>query len=53
MVLKNSQSEEDRFDTMKTNYFLGKTRLKYYDKEKKSSLAGNKITALKRMQNSN
>lgn len=49
---KKSHSEEDRFDTMKTNELLSKIRLKYYDQESKSSLAGNKITALKRIQNS-
>lgn len=49
---KNSQSE-DRFDTMKKNYLLRKIRLKYYDQESKSSLASNKMTALKRIQNSN
>jgi len=48
MVLKNSQSEEDRFDTMKANYLLSKIRLKYYDQESKSSLAVNRPSALKR-----
>lgn len=48
MVLKNSQSEEDKFGTMKANYLPSKIRLKYYDQESKSSLAGSKRSALKR-----
>lgn len=47
MGLKSSQSEEDRFNTMKTNYLLSKIRLKYYDQESKSILAGRKLSALK------
>lgn len=48
MFLKNSQSGDDRYDTMKANYLLSKIRLKYYDQERKSSLAGSKLSALKR-----
>lgn len=48
MVLKNSQSAENRFGTMKANYLPSKIRLKYYDQESKSSLAGSKQSALKR-----
>lgn len=48
MVLRNSQSEEGRFGTMKVNYLPSKIRLRYYDQENKSSLAGSKLSALKR-----